>query len=621
MKRSQQRILTGSTLLVVAALFLAALVLSGLLLRGIRVDLTENRLYTLTDGTLSLIGKIEEPVNLYFFFSDSAASNLPPLRSYATRVRELLEEIAARSKGKVRLEVIDPQPFTEAEDRAAGFGLRSLPSGPSGESLFFGLAGTNAVDGQTIIPFFPPDKEAFLEYDIAKLISSLSQPKRPVAGILSSLRTGPGFDQNTGGPTEGWVVDGELNELFDLRRLVSPLSRIDDEIDLLILIHPKNLPDDTLYAIDQFAMRGGRLLVFVDPHSEIDSPATTLDVEALASTRSSNLDKLFESWGIVYDPTSVVLDAKLALPVQTSPEQAPVRHPAILGLGKDELNQDDVVSADVAVLNMASVGHLSLSEDAPLRMEPLAQSSTSAKTDNADIVGLTVDPSGLLRGFVPTGQAYVLAARLRGEAVPSAFPERAGEGHLSSSVGEVNMIVVADTDILTDRLWVQVQQFFGERVAKPFANNGDFAINAADNLVGSSDLIRVRTRALAARPFRTVEALRRQADERFRAKEGELQAELAATQRRIDDLQVQADERGRIQLTPELQVELDRFEGEKLRIRGELRQVRANLDSDIQALGARLKLINIVLVPLLVSLAAAAFAIWRARRRRRALAI
>ncbi|MDZ4324781.1 MAG: ABC transporter, partial [Pseudomonas sp.] len=257
--------------------------------------------------------------------------------------------------------------------------------------------------------------------------------------------------------------------------------------------------------------------------------------------------------------------------------------------------------------------------DAALRMEALLQSSSNAMLVGTEEVRILPDPATLLENFAPTGDRYVLAARLTGSDVPSAFPDRDGEKHLAASTGEVNIIVVADTDLLVDRLWVQVQGFFGQRLVNPFANNGDFVINAADNLVGSSDLIQVRTRAIAARPFETVEALKRRADDRFRVKERELQAELLETERRLTELQSQSGETGLLSLSPAQQAELDRFEAQRLKIRGELRQVRATLDSEIQALGTRLKLINILLMPLLVSLFAAGFALWRVRQRRRAV--
>lgn len=618
MKRSQLQVLTGSSLLVIAAVFLAAVVLSGLFLRGLRVDLTENRLYTLTAGTKAVIDKIEEPINLYFFFSEDAARDLPPLRNYATRVRELIEEMAARSNGKIRFEAINPQPFTESEDRATGFGLRSVPVGASGQSLFFGLVGTNSTDGQTIIPFFQPDKEGFLEYDLAKLISTLSDTKRPVVGLISTLEMGPGFDPALGRPRDAWVIDEELRQLFEIRRLRAPYTTIADDVDLLMVVHPKGLSDDALYVIDQFVLRGGRLLVFVDPHSEIDGPGPGSQFEAMGRERSSNLGKLFEAWGVRYDPAVVVLDSQLAVPVRPDPNQQPVRHPAILGLGEADMSQQDVVTSGMAAVNLTTAGRFDLADQAPVRMETLLQSSANAMLTGIENVQVMPDPSTLMEGFIATGQRYVLAARLHAERLPTAFPERSGEGHLAESTKDVNIILVGDTDMLADRLWVQVQGFFGQRMLNPFASNGDFVVNAVDNLVGSTDLIQVRTRAIAARAFDTVDAIKRRADDRFRIKERELQAELQETERRLNELQSNPGESGALSLSPEQQAELERFESQRLRIRGELREVRATLDADIQALGTRLKLINILLMPVLVSLFAAGFALWQVRRRKRA---
>lgn len=614
-----RRALAGSTLAVLALIFIALVVLSGMLLRGVRADLTENRLYTLSDGTRAILERIEEPVNLYYFFSEGAAENIPMLRTYSTRVRELLEEMAAASDGMLRLEVIDPLPFSEAEDRAAQYGLQALPVGTTGETLFFGLAGTNSTDGQTVIPFFQPDKEAFLEYDIAKLVASLAIDDKPVVGLLSSLPMGPGFNPQRRAVDEGWVIDGELRQLFELRRLEPGLSAIEADVDLLVLVHPKDLGEEALYAIDQFVLRGGRLVVFVDPHSEAEQAAPGADpASAMFQSKSSNLERLFAAWGVRFDPMQVVLDAQNALQVQT-PEGGVTRHLAILGLGLDDLNQKDVVSAELEAVNMASAGHFELTDEATVSLEPLAQSSSAASVVGADRLRMLPDPEALFADFQPRGEPMVLAARLTGP-LKTAFPERSGDGHLAASSTDANMILVADTDLLSDRLWVQVQAFLGQRLVNAFANNGDFVVNAVDNLVGSAELIGVRARASSSRPFATVEALKRSADDRFRIKEQELQAELAETERNLANLQGAKADQQSLMLSPEQQAELQRFQEEKLRIRKELRQVRRQLDADIESLGAKLKFLNIAAMPLLVTLVAVGLLLWRARRRRQGIA-
>lgn len=604
-------------LVLVALAFVALVAISSFALRGARVDLTDKQLYTLSEGTRSILGKIEEPITLKLYYSEHATRDLQQFRVFATRVRELLEEIAARSKGKVVLEVIDPEPFSEAEDQAAAYGLQGVPLGASGDKLYFGLVGTNSTDGETTMPFIQPDKESFLEYDVAKLISTLSVDTRPVVALISGLPTGPSMDPS-GRPNPGWVVDRQISELFELRRLQGSPSEIADDVDLLMVVHPKQLPEDTLYAIDQFVMRGGRLLAFVDPDSEVDqSGVDPLDPLSLQVPRVSDLPELFTAWGIEYDPSRLVLDEVHALQVQPDPNGPPVRHLAVLGLGKNALNQEDVVSAELENLNFSSAGSLKLAEGSGLAMEALAQSSGASGTASVQRVReASADPDQLREGFQPGGQPLVLAARFSGP-LQSAFPARAGGNHVAQSATPVNLIVVADTDVLTDRLWVQVREFMGEPVYNPFANNGDFVYNAVDNLVGNSDLIAVRTRDAAARPFERVTALRRGAEERYRSKEQELQRQLDALEQELTRLQQPGPEGQAQALSPQQQAEILRFQDEKLRMRKELREVQHRLNADIEALGSRLKLVNILGTPALV-VVVALFVAWRRWSRRRA---
>jgi ABC-type uncharacterized transport system involved in gliding motility auxiliary subunit len=537
----------------------------------------------------------------------------------------LLEEIDAKSGGKIKLQVIDPAPFSEDEDRATAFGLQAVPLGNSGNTLFFGLAGTSSIDGESIIPFFQPDKEAFLEYDIAKLVSSLAHEERAVVGMLSGLNMGPGFDPQTNQVRQGWVVDEEMRKLFDITRVEPNATEIPKEMQTLIVAHPKNLGDDTLYAIDQFVLRGGHLLVFVDPHAETEQAGQGADpTQAMFADKSSNLERLFKAWGVKYDPAQVVLDGRYAMELQASPDRPPVRHLAILGLrggkagAETALNAGDVVSAQLEQVNASSVGYFDLADGAKTKLEPLAQSSASAMAVPVDRVRALPDPEVLFTDFAPTGQRYTLAARLSGE-LATAFPERGGEKHLAKSAQPANVILVADTDLLADRLWVQVQQFFGQRVMNSFANNGDFVINAVDNLVGSSDLIAVRTRAGSTRPFETVEELKRAADDRFRATEQQLQKQLADTEKKLGELQAAKNEKNALILSPEQQTALLKFQEEKLRIRKELRRVRRELDADIESLGTRLKGLNIAGVPLLLTVGALLWVFLRGRARREAV--
>lgn len=612
---NQRRLFTGGTLALLALLFVALIVLSNALLAGFRLDLTENRLYTLSEGTREVIGEIKEPINLYFFFSDRGTTEFPAIRTYAVRVRELLEEMAAKSDGKLKLTVIDPAAFSEEEDRATQFGLQAIPVGSAGETIFFGLAGTNSTDGRMVVPFFQPDKEALLEYDIAKLIYSLNSTTKPVVGVLSSINIGPGFDPARQNLRPGWAVSQSLEEFFEVRQLsAATLTAIADDVRTVLVIHPKELSDDALYALDQFVLRGGRLLVFVDPNAELDESAADPENPSAAAfaNRSSDLAPLFRAWGLDFDPNQVLLDGAAALQVQ-APNGAPIRHLAILGYRAESMSRDDVITSGLGTVNFSTAGVISEADDAALRLEPLIQSSVESAFVPSERVRMLVDPSALFEGFTPSGRTEVIAGRLSGTA-RTAFPDRAGEGHLAESKAPVEIVVVADTDVLSDRLWVQVQNFFGQQVMNAFANNGDFAINAVDNLTGSSALISVRGRATSARPFTTVETLRRQADARFREKEQELNAELAETEEKLNALQQGKDQNQATILSAEQRAELARFQARKVEIRRELRQVRRQLDADIEALGTRLKLVNILLVPLALTIGALAWWWWRKRR-------
>ncbi len=606
----------------VAVAFVALVFLSGLLLRGARLDLTANRLYTLSQGTQHILANNREPIRLQFFASDQAMRDLPALRTYAQRVRELLEEIAAKSHGRITLDVVDPQPYSEAEDRAAGYGLQALPIAAGGESLYFGLVGTNTHGGQATAPFFDPSKEVFLEYDIDKLITSMSNQHKPVVAVLSSLQNGPSFDPATGQVHDGWAIDTELAKLYELRRLQPNPTSIGDDIDLLMLIHPKNLSDDTQYAIDQFVLRGGRLLVFVDPDAEADpgaqNPPQLAPGGLLSPDVSSSLGRLFKAWGVVYDPHKVVRDTQNALQIQDNPQAPPVSNPVRIGLAKESLNQNDTVSAQLDELNFASAGAIELAPHSPMTMEPLARSSSNADLMATDRVRLQPDPKLLYEGFRATGKSYVLAARLTGKP-GTAFPERTGPKHLAVARGPVNIIVVADTDILTDKWWVHVQDFFGRHLLNAFAKNGTFVANAVDNLVGTPDLIAVRTRPGFNRPFTRVDRLRQRADQRLRGKEDELNAQLKAMESKLAELQPDKSDKGAQQISARQSAQIIGFQQQRQRVRTELRDVRQQLDASIRTLGTRLKLIDILGVPLLLTIAALVAAWWRRRPQRNAI--
>ena len=627
--RAQQQ-LSASSLVMLGVAFIVAVSISNEVFRGWRIDLTENNLYTLSDGTRNMLAGIEEPLNLYFYFSDQASESMPSLRSYAERVREMLEEFESEADGMIRLSVIDPLPFSEEEDRATQFGLRGLQLGVTPDPVYLGLAGTDSLDNEEIIPFFQPDKEAFLEYDIAKLVSTLASPDRNVIGLVSGIQMTGSFDPQSQRMRSPWMVYQQAEQLFEVRNLGTTFSEIPADVSLLWVVQPKELSNETLYAIDQFVMGGGKALIFVDPVADIDPISPEGMPQGMPPMgQGSDLPQLFDAWGIEFSAAEVVADAEQALQI-TGMDRRPVRHYGYVGVTGQRMSADDIITADLNVVHVATAGHFNAVEGGPATLEPLLWSSKAAQSMPATRFSFLPDPSSLQSGFAPTGEEFVLAARVTGT-LPSAFPDgppptavssedgdtataEADGTHLAEASAPVNLIVVGDVDMLADNLWVQVQSFFGQQLANAFASNGAFVVNSLENLSGSSDLIGVRSRASFTRPFTRVEALRVDAEARFRETEERLQRELDDTERRLVELQSTREDSGNILLTEEQQAEIDRFINQRASIRRELRAVQRGLDADIERLGTVLKVINIGLVPFLLTIFVLA-AVWRRNRR------
>jgi ABC-type uncharacterized transport system involved in gliding motility auxiliary subunit len=385
-------------------------------------------------------------------------------------------------------------------------------------------------------------------------------------------------------------------------------------------VQPKGLSDQTLFAIDQFILRGGRAMLFVDPWSEVDTAGVNPNDPMGGGNRSSNLDKLFKAWGISVTTSSFVGDDRYALQVM-GPDQRPVRDIGLIGVDNAGLDREDVVTSGLGLVNFGYAGAISAAEKSPVTLTPLVRSSDIAGPVSTGSLGFLTDPGQLREGFKPTGQRYTLAARVSGK-VPSAFPNGRPGGlpagakpALTQAENPINVVVVADTDLLSDRLWIQAQNFFGQRLANAFANNGDFVVNALDNLRGSSDLIGIRGRATFSRPFTRVQELRRVAEDKFRVTEENLKQELRTTEQKLNELQARREDRNATILTAEQGQEIERFRKERATIRKQLRQVQRTLDQEIERLGDALKAINIGLVPLVISIVSIALLLIRRRRR------
>ncbi|MDD9868330.1 MAG: Gldg family protein [Gammaproteobacteria bacterium] len=629
-----------------ALTFLVLTMLSNMALKHLRLDLTENSIYTLSDNTLKIIEGIDQPINLYLFFSETVSRDYSPLRKYHTQVRELLEEYVFHSEGDIQLHLVDPEPFSEDEDRATGFGLQKVPVQNSGESLYFGLAGTNAVGDIEVIPFLQSSREVFLEYDIDKLLYSLLNPKKPVLGLMTGLPMYPtGLGSPIGNPGRPWVVIEQLEQLFTVKLVFTDTDRVDDDVDLLMVAHPQHLEDQTLYAIDQYVMGGGKAIFFVDPYAEVQEIPVPGDTPLPdANIRSSSLNRLFNSWGFGVSEGTVVADFDHALQA-AAPGQAPRRHIVLLGYKQANLNQEDAITAMLGQINFASASNIEVMDIEKIRMTPLVQSGFNSMLMPLQRLRFVADQASLERGFVPSGREYTIAAKIEGE-LTSAFDgpppppkeeEADGEDgaesgedkkeekpeaqpqypHIAQSTGAANLLVVADVDVLSDRMWVTVREFFGRRIQQPHANNRDFIVNAVDQYTGGSELIGIRGRASLSRPFTRVIELERESSLKYRETEENLQRKLRETEQKLSELQSQrADVKSTI-LTAEQQQELAGFRAQMLQTRKELREVKHRLARDIDALGARLTAINIGLVPALVTLLALLFAFIRHRRRLR----
>ena len=619
-------------------------------LPGFRIDLTEDKLYSLSDGTRNIVGSLDEPIELLFFYSVSATEDIPQIRSYGNRVQELLREIVIASNGNLRLSVIDPEPFSEDEDLATQYGIRAVPVTQGGEGVYFGLVAAQENDQIPeslrpieAIPLIRPDQEEFLEYEVMKLISQVNNPERVVVGLLTELDIDGGFDPMSGQSTQPWMIMDLIRQLYEVRRVDLSGDSIDTDIDMLMIVHPEGLSQQILYAVDQHLMRGGEALVFLDPN--VDSMVSrSPEGNLIPAGMSSELPGLLEAWGISFDNTKVLTDNQLALRVMMGQGQRPVPHLGMLGVQGDFLTQGDIITNGLETINLSSAGSISQLNGSDTIFEPLIVSSAEAMLMDRTFVESVTDPSLLFDEFESQDESFVIGARVSGvlnSAFPNGKPEIALDPnespepedlgneeidqiveiepsieHIETSGSPVTIVAFADTDILTDRLWVQISQFFGQRIPQPFANNGDIVINALDNLSGGADLSSMRSRGRYSRPFSRVLDLQRQADDRLREEETVLLSRVSETEASLAELNLDGEGNPIGQLTPEIQAEIDRFNDELIVTRRSLREVRFQLTEDIEQLGTRLKAANTILIPILLTIVLLARYYVRSQRRR-----
>ena len=641
-KVDRRLLFSGTGALIAVGLFLGLNIIVSLGITSVRLDLTESKLFTLSPGTRNVLAGLEEPIALKLYVSRKQLSDYPLLANYAVRVRDILLEYESYADGKIDFIAIDPEPFSEEEDQAVADGMRNIPAGGATIQAYFGLAGVNSTDDREVIPFLAPGEEASLEYELTKMIYNLANPERRVVGVISTL---PVFGE--GSRPEPWSIINVMEEFFEVRNLRlddEDPEVIDDDNDVLMLIHPKDLSEDLLYQIDQFVLRGGKLLAFLDPLSDFDLTNPTTEQSATLPEVESSLEPLLSNWGVELLEAKVAGDLNAAMRVQHRDQRGlqELEYLPWLRLREANLNQEDFSTSEVKILNLGAAGiieSIDLQEEEDeergetqnkVTFVPLMFTTESSTMFERDLVIFQRDPNVIRQAYKEEGRKLTLAVRLGGTAT-SAFPDYAAAGDDTAAdeageeedadtgshraQGELNAIIVADTDLLQDRFWIRIRRLFDINIPQTIANNGDFVINSLENLSGSTDLISLRSRGEYERPFTRVERLRREAESRFRDEEQRLREKLTETEDRIRQLREEGEGSSQI-LTPQQAREIEKFKQERLNTRKQLRAVQHNLQKSIESLGRNLKLVNIFLVPILAVLLSIAIHVLRTRRRR-----
>lgn len=618
-------------------ILLAALIAANIILGGLRwrLDLTEEKLFTLTDGTRRILENLESPVTLKLFFSERSSDVPLPLKNFARQVSELLKEYQLAAGGRIILETYDPRPDSEAEEWAERYGLagQNLSLFGAGDTtLYCGLVAVKG-DFHATIPFIDPRHEELLEYSITRLITRVALARKPVLGLMSSLpvmgvRSFPYAMPGQARPRSQppWVAFQNLAEDYEIHHVDMETEAIDAAIDALLLIHPKNLTATTQFAIDQFILGGGRLLAFIDPLCLVDAAQQedSMNLHGPANPRS-DLGRLLEAWGVEYAPDKILADMRATTRIQQGHNQVE-DSPVFLSLRETNIDGQDTLTANLKTLILPCAGAFS-----GQGVEGLSVSSLLVSSEQSQLINALLAQSGaenLRREFQPGGQRLSLALRLQG-IFPTAFPDGKPAGGpeenappappaaaLQQSRQPTTVILVADVDLLGDQFAVQELSFFGQRVFQPINDNLNFFFNALEQMAGSVDLASVRCRGRFERPFDRVLALQHEAQQRWFLQERALQEKLDATRQRLEALQASKDQTQRYILSPEQEEEINRFKEDQIRTQAELKKVRQHLRQGIESLGVIVKAINIALMPALIILAGTAFG-WSRRRRQK----
>lgn len=583
----------------------------------VRWDVTEDKAYSLSAGTRELLKNLPEDVTLKLFYSRELGNRDSYIKAYAERVQDLLREYVNYGRGAVSLEVYDPKPDSDEEEWAQKYGVVGNPVNPlqADEVFYFGLV-AEAADQHQTIPFLAPQRERFLEYDISRLIYQVLNPRKKTVGIVSSLPVAgsemPRFMMRMRRPEEQarpWVFVEELRKTYDVVTVSTNDTVIPPTVDVLLVIHPKNFPDTLLFAIDQYVLAGGKAIVFVDPACNVDAEDTGVGFKLPGA---SNLDKLFSAWKIEV-PRTAVIDMDNPTTVSMGGNRAEAV-PSWITVTGDMLNQDDVTSAELNLLVIPVASHVKNLD--PTNTTFTALIRTSKNVMEKDVFAAQGSVRDLRDGFVSANEPFVLVARITGK-FASAFPQgkpgapEETNGVLKVAKQPATIVVVTDVDLLADQYNFQEINIFGFRAYRPFNNNIDFVLNVVDQLAGDPNLIAIRSRAKFERPFVVVKELERRAQERWLAHERELSEELQTLRRQLAELQAKRDDKQRFILTAEQQQKIEQFRQRQVEVAKQLKEVRKNLRRDIDALGLRLKIYNMAVVPFGVCMFGIGLALYR----------
>ena len=578
-------------------------------LRSARIDVTEEKLYTISPGVNELIRSLPEPVKLDFYWTREQGADLPSVRAYAQRVQEFLEEIAGASGGMLDLRVIDPEPFSETEDMARAAGIAPKTLDTTGRVLMFGLAVRGPTDKVESIPFLDPAQEAFLEYEIARRILSVGRDKKSVVAVLSTIPEEKPFNPRNpmaqGGKN---ILFQQLDLLYDVKRLDLAAPSIPQDAGVLIVIQPRMLSEDALKTIDAWAVSGKPLVIFADPWCEADPEARNMDFGSTGAGTAYDLGPLLAQWGVNIDKENAVADLGFATRIMYRTQGGQVMemsHPAWLSLRKEALAAEDPVTAPLAQMNLKGAGAIVKSPTATTTVEPVISSTKDVQMIQTLKLGFFGEVDRLVRDFKSLGTPMAIAVRIKGE-IESAYPSADG----ARAKGNANILLVADADmVMDDTTWLSVDQQSGE--ARQIADNGLFVFNALEQATGDRMLSGLKSRGRYQRPFDRVEQLRKDAESRYLVEEQQLEDEIKKSEMRINELQRErggagagVDATGMLVLTPEQVEELKKLESTQIDARKKLREVQRSLRADIEKTGTALMVLNVVAWPLVVAFVA-----------------